>query len=204
MLLKSLFFTSYFLHYNSYLSAQKNSTFQMANFKQDLRGVKAFAFDIDGVFTDGSVFIHPSGEMLRTQNVKDGYAVQLAVKLGFPVAVISGGRGDSMRPRFNSLGVTDIYLGSHDKVDDFMDFCFKYDLKPEEVLYMGDDIPDMAVMQKAGMPTCPADAAPEVKAIARYLSDRKGGEGCVRDVIEQVLRLNDKWLTNTTRNVQSL
>lgn len=176
----------------------------MANFKQDLRRVKAFAFDVDGVFTDGSVFIHPSGEMLRAQNTRDGYAVQLAVKLGFPVAIISGGNGESMRPRFKSLGVTDIYLGSHDKVDDFTDFCFKYDLKPEEVLYMGDDIPDMAVMQKVGMPTCPADAVPEIKEVAHYISDRPGGKGCVRDVIEQVLRLNGKWLTNTTSNVQSI
>lgn len=176
----------------------------MANFKQDLRKVKAFAFDVDGVFTDGSVFIHPSGEMLRVQNTRDGYAVQLAIKLGFPIAIISGGNGESMKPRFQSLGITDIYLGSHDKMDDFTDFCFKYDLQPEEVLYMGDDIPDLGVMLKAGMPTCPADAAPEIKEVARYISDRCGGKGCVRDVIEQVLRLNDKWLTKSTSNVQSI
>lgn len=176
----------------------------MANFKEDLRKVKAFAFDIDGVFTDGSVFIHPSGEMLRTQNTRDGYAIQLAVKLGFPVAIISGGNGDSMRPRFNSLGITDIYLGSHDKLNDFTDFCFKYDLKPDDILYMGDDIPDLCVLRVAGMATCPADAVPEVKEASRYISDRPGGKGCVRDVIEQVLRLNGKWLTDTTQNVQSL
>jgi 3-deoxy-D-manno-octulosonate 8-phosphate phosphatase (KDO 8-P phosphatase) len=176
----------------------------MANFKEDLRKVKAFAFDIDGVFTDGKVFIHPSGEMLRVQNTRDGYAVQLAVKLGYPVAIISGGKGDSMIPRFRSLGVTDIYLGSHDKVDDFKDFCFKYGLNDDDLLFMGDDIPDLGVLTIVGMPTCPADAAPEVKAVSRYISDKSGGEGCVRDVIEQVLRLNGKWLTDTTKNVQSL
>lgn len=176
----------------------------MANFKEDLRKVKAFAFDIDGVFTDGTLLIHPSGEMLRSQNTRDGYAVQLAVKLGFPVAIISGGRGDSMIPRFKSLGITDIYLGSHDKLDDFTDFCFKYDLQPDDVLYMGDDIPDICVLQKAGMATCPADAVTEVKEISRYISDKPGGKGCVRDVIEQVLRLNGKWLNDATKNVQSL
>lgn len=176
----------------------------MANFKEDLRKVKAFAFDIDGVFTDGKVFIHPSGEMLRTQNTRDGYAVQLAVKLGFPVAIISGGKGDSMIPRFNGLGVTDIYLGSHDKVADFTDFCFKYGLSGDDILYMGDDIPDMGVLQRCGMPTCPADAAPEIREVSCYISDRKGGDGCVRDVIEQVLRLNGLWLNDTTKNVQSL
>lgn len=176
----------------------------MANFKEDLRKVKAFAFDIDGVFTDGTLLIHPSGEMLRTQNTRDGYAVQLAVKLGYPVAIISGGRGDSMIPRFQSLGVTDIYLGSHDKVDDFIDFCFKYSIEPQNVLYMGDDIPDLGVMQRAGMAACPSDAAPEVREAAHYISDKTGGKGCVRDVIEQVLRLNGKWLNDSTKNVQSL
>lgn len=176
----------------------------MANFKEDLRKVKAFAFDIDGVFTDGTLLIHPSGEMLRTQNTRDGYAVQLAVKLGYPVAIISGGRGDSMIPRFRSLGITDIYLGSHDKVDDFIDFCFKYSIEPQNVLYMGDDIPDLGVMQRAGMAACPSDAAPEVREAAHYISDKTGGKGCVRDVIEQVLRLNGKWLNDSTKNVQSL
>ena len=176
----------------------------MANFKEDLRNVRAFAFDIDGVLTDGQVFIHPSGEMLRSQNTRDGYALQLAVKLGCPVAIISGGSGDSMRPRFKSLGITDVYLGVHDKEECLTDFCFKYDIKPEDILYMGDDVPDLGVMQRVGMPTCPADAATEIKQVARYISDRKGGGGCVRDVIEQVLRLNGKWLTQTTKNVQSL
>jgi len=176
----------------------------MANFKEDLRKVRAFAFDVDGVFTDGMVFIHPSGEMLRSQNTRDGYAVQLAIKMGFPVAIISGGKGDSMIPRFRSLGITDIYLGAHDKEDCMSDFCFKYDLTPSDILYMGDDIPDLGVLQKVGMPTCPRDAAPEVRDVARYISDKDGGRGCIRDVIEQVLRLNGKWLTDTTKNVQSI
>jgi 3-deoxy-D-manno-octulosonate 8-phosphate phosphatase (KDO 8-P phosphatase) len=166
----------------------------MKNFKEQLHKVKAFAFDIDGVFTDGIIIIHPSGELLRTSNTRDGYAVHKAVKLGFPVAIISGGTSESVRERFRGIGVTDIYLGVSDKVEALDDFRFKYGIELSEILFMGDDLPDYEVMQKVGFPTCPADAAPEIVGISDYISTFPGGKGCVRDVIEQVLKLKGLWL----------
>lgn len=165
----------------------------MKNFKEQLNSVKAFAFDVDGVFTDGTIIIHPSGELLRTSNTRDGFAVHRAVKLGFPVAIITGGKSQSVEQRFAELGVTDIYLGATDKVDALNDFRFKYGLELSEILYMGDDLPDYSAMQLVGFPTCPADAAPEIVAISVYISTFAGGKGCVRDVIEQVLRLKGQW-----------
>jgi 3-deoxy-D-manno-octulosonate 8-phosphate phosphatase (KDO 8-P phosphatase) len=165
----------------------------MKNFKELLGNVKAFAFDVDGVFTDGTILIHPSGELLRTSNTRDGYAVHIAIERGFPIAIISGGKSESVKERFRGLGVTDIYLGVNDKVDALEDFRFKYGLELAEILYMGDDLPDYEVMQRVGIPTCPYDAAPEIRNISAYISNLPGGKGCVRDVIEQVLRLNDKW-----------
>jgi len=165
----------------------------MANFKEDLRNIKAFVFDVDGVFTDGQIYLDPSGEFVRSVNMKDGYAVAYALKQGYTIGIISGGSSDAMKKRFQYLGITDIYLGSRDKVNDFEDFYFKYGLKPEEILYMGDDLPDYEVMQIAGLATCPSDAAEEIKAISKYISTFPGGRGCVRDVIEQVLRLQGKW-----------
>ncbi len=170
----------------------------MTNFKEQLNRVKAFAFDVDGVFTDGSVLIHPSGELLRTSNTRDGYAVHKAVQQGFPVAIISGGKSESVRNRFRDLGVTDIYLGTNDKVDALEDFRFKYGFDLSEILYMGDDLPDYDVMVRVGFPTCPADAAPEIVAVSHYVSNFPGGKGCVRDVIEQVLKLKGLW--HNTKN----
>ncbi len=167
----------------------------MAFFKEELINVKAFAFDVDGVFSNSNVYLHPTGEMMRSMNIKDGYALQLAVKLGYPVAIITGGTSESVKIRFNGLGVTDVYLGSYDKLDKFEDFYSKYTLKPEEILYMGDDIPDYQVMEVVGLPTCPADAAEDIKVVSKYISDKVGGDGCVRDVIEQVLRAQGKWLS---------
>ncbi|NBC82795.1 MAG: HAD hydrolase family protein [Bacteroidetes bacterium] len=167
------------------------------NFKEKLKDIKAFAFDVDGVFSNGSIMLHPEGEMVRMMNIKDGYAVQYCVKLGFPVAIISGGKSEAVRARFKGLGVTDIYLGASDKTECFEDYYFKYELQPDDILYMGDDIPDYEVMTKTGLPACPADAAEEIKQISHYISDRKGGEGCVRDVIEQVLKVQNKWMLDT-------
>ena len=164
------------------------------NFKEKLNKIKAFAFDVDGVFTDGQVYLMAGNEYVRSMNIKDGYAVQHCVKMGYPVAIISGGSSEEVRKRFQNLGVTDIYLSSSNKMDDFADFKFKYHLEYEEILYMGDDIPDYHVLGKACIGSCPADAANEIKQISEYISDKKGGEGCVRDAIEQVLRLNDQWL----------
>ena len=166
----------------------------MINFKEQLHRVKAFAFDVDGVFTDGIVIIHPSGELLRTSNTRDGYAVHKAVNQGFPVAIISGGKSEAVRERFKGIGVTDIYLGVSDKVEALNDFRFKYGIELSEILFMGDDLPDYEVMQLVGFPTCPSDAAPEIVAISNYVSNYGGGKGCVRDVIEQVLKLKGLWL----------
>jgi 3-deoxy-D-manno-octulosonate 8-phosphate phosphatase (KDO 8-P phosphatase) len=165
----------------------------MQNFKELLRNVKAFAFDVDGVFTDGTVTLHPSGDLIRTTNTKDGYAVHIAIEKGFPIAIISGGNSPSVRDRFKGLGVTDIYLGVNDKTEALEDFRFKYNIELSQILYMGDDLPDFEVMKKVGIPTCPADSAPEIRGLSVYISNYPGGKGCVRDVIEQVLRLNDKW-----------
>lgn len=163
------------------------------NFKELLGHVKAFAFDVDGVFTDGTIIIHPSGELLRTSNTRDGYAVHVAVERGFPLAIISGGKSEAVKLRFQGLGVTDIYLGVTDKLEALEDFRFKYGLELSDILYMGDDLPDFEVLQRVGIPTCPRDAAPEIQQISAYISSFAGGKGCVRDVIEQVLRVNGKW-----------
>lgn len=167
----------------------------MSNFKEDLKKVKAFVFDVDGVFSRENVYLHPTGQLQRTMNTKDGYAVKQAVGQSFPLAIITGGVEESVRKRFQLLGVTDIYLGSLCKEDDFDDFISKYSLDAEEILYMGDDIPDYNVMKMVGMPTCPANATPEIQSISRYVSGKNGGDGCVRDVIEQVLRAREKWIT---------
>ncbi|MBN2486183.1 MAG: HAD hydrolase family protein [Bacteroidales bacterium] len=165
----------------------------MTNFKEKLNKIKAFAFDVDGVFTDGQVFLLPGNEYVRSVNIKDGYAVQHCVKMGYPLAIISGGYSEEVKKRFVNLGVTDIYMRSHNKWDNYEDFRFKYQLEHDEILYMGDDIPDLRVMQRVGVPTCPADAAHEIREASIYISDKTGGQGCVRDVIEQVLRLHGKW-----------
>jgi 3-deoxy-D-manno-octulosonate 8-phosphate phosphatase (KDO 8-P phosphatase) len=169
---------------------------ELKNFKKDLMNIKAFAFDVDGVFTDGTFILYPGGEFLRMMNIKDGYAVQYCVKQGYPIAVITGGNSETIRKRFEYLGVTDIYLKSADKLTDYEDFLMKYNLKDENVLYMGDDIPDTGIMKRAGVPTCPSDAVEEIKSLSKYISDKKGGHGCVRDVIEQVMRLHGKWLSD--------
>lgn len=162
-------------------------------FKEDLRQIRAFVFDVDGVLSTNELILHPSGDMMRTVNTRDGFAIQLAVRSGFAVAVITGARSESIRKRFNDLGVFDVYLSSADKVADLKDFIVKRNLDASEILYMGDDLPDYGAMKLAGLPTCPNDAASEIQAVARYISDYPGGRGCVRDVIEQVLRSQGLW-----------
>lgn len=164
----------------------------MSNFKEALKDIKAFVFDVDGVFSVQLYLTH-EGTFTRTMNAKDGYAVKIANDAGYKIGIITGGREESIKKRFNGLGLTDIYLDSTDKVDDLEDFMYKYDLKPHQILYMGDDLPDYGAMQFAGVATCPADAAEEIQNIAYYISGKKGGEGCVRDVIEQVMRVQGKW-----------
>ena len=160
----------------------------------DLTKIKAMAFDVDGVLSCETIGMGLDGIPSRTVNIKDGYALQLAVKRGFHLAIITGGRSEAVRARYTGLGITDVYMGCSVKIQQYEDWLAQYDLKSEEVLYMGDDIPDYEVMQLVGLPCCPADAAPEIKAISKYISHCKGGYGCGRDVIEQVLKAQVKWM----------
>lgn len=162
-------------------------------FLTKLKSVKAFVLDIDGVLTDATVHVTESGEQLRTFNVRDGYAIQLAIKRGFKICAISGGKSQSVILRLNALGITDVHLGIAKKIDTYNEFIKTNQLQPEDVLYMGDDIPDLPVMKIVGVPVCPADAVEEIKALSIYISPKKGGEGCVRDVIEKVLKIQDQW-----------
>lgn len=164
------------------------------NYKEYLAQITTLIFDVDGVLTDGSVNISTSGDLLRTMNIKDGYAMKHAISQGLTVCVISGGNNEGVRHRLRGLGLTDIYLGCEDKVEQMEEFFDIYDIPPRHVLYMGDDIPDLYPMEKVGLPCCPQDAAPEIKEISRYVSHRKGGKGCVRDVIEQVMKVQGKWI----------
>jgi 3-deoxy-D-manno-octulosonate 8-phosphate phosphatase (KDO 8-P phosphatase) len=166
----------------------------MPNFKEMLPNVKAFVFDVDGVLSHSTIPLHPSGEPMRMVNIKDGYAIQHAVKKGYHVAIITGGNTHAVRLRFERLGVKDIYMGSCIKMNDLNDFIAKHGLHPDEILYMGDDIPDYFVMQHVGIPVCPADAAPEIKSVSVYISPCEGGDGCARDVMEQVMKVQGKWM----------
>ncbi len=166
----------------------------MGNFKEDIAQVKAMVFDVDGVFTDGGLMLLPEGDFLRRYCAKDGYAVRRAVAAGYKIAVITGGWGAMLEKRFRMLGLEEIHTQCVDiKIDRLLDFMKRNDLRSEQVLYMGDDIPDVACMQHVGVPVCPSDAAVEVLETARYVSQFKGGYGCVRDVIEQVMRAQDRW-----------
>ena len=168
----------------------------MTNFKEDLIRVKAFVFDIDGVMSLQTISLNSFGVPNRTVNLRDGYAIQLAVKKGYYVAIISGSNAKEYLKRLKILGVKDIFLNSRSKAEHFKIFLKKYNIPRSDVLFMGDDIPDFGVMKLAGVPVCPADADSEIKKIASYISDKRGGEGCVRDVIEQVLRLHNNWMDN--------
>jgi 3-deoxy-D-manno-octulosonate 8-phosphate phosphatase (KDO 8-P phosphatase) len=161
-----------------------------------MNDITTFVFDVDGVLTDGSVFVSNEGEMLRTMNIRDGYALKSAIDCGYNVCIISGGSNEGVRVRLRNLGITDIHLGSPDKVATFDEYTDIYNIKAEQVLYMGDDIPDYHVMKLVGLPTCPQDACPEIKSISKYISHKNGGKGAVRDVIEQVMKVQGKWMEN--------
>ena len=162
-------------------------------FLQKLKDITTFIFDVDGVLTDGSVQVTDSGQSLRTFNIKDGYAMQLAVKRGYNLCIISGGDGIAMGKRFLNLGITDIHLGAGDKVSIFNQYLKNKNIDAGEVLYMGDDIPDLKVMKLVGLPTCPADAVAEIKAISLFISPYNGGQTAVRDIIEKVMKIQGKW-----------
>ena len=160
-----------------------------------LKGIKAFVFDVDGVLTDGGIFADLHGELFRTFDSKDGFALRMAYMHGYKLGVISGGRSESIRKRVQQCGMKaeDVYLGSRDKIEDFEDFCRKYDLGPEEVMYFGDDLPDIPVMAVCGCGVAPSDAVEEVLDAADYVSTRPGGKGCARETIEMVMKLQGTW-----------
>ena len=164
------------------------------NYKEKLNHITTFIFDVDGVLTDGKILLHPSGEQMRNMNVKDGMAIREAIKKGFLVAIISGGKSQGLIERFKHLKINDVYLGCDDKKDALSDLIQIHKLDLQSILYMGDDINDWEVMKEVGLSTCPQDAVPEIKAIADYISHKNGGNGCVRDVIEQTLKVQGKWL----------
>ena len=155
--------------------------------------IKLFTLDVDGVLTDGSLLVMNDGQLVRRMNIKDGYALQLAIKKGYHILVISGGYSDAVKMRLEKLGVTNVFIGVLHKTAVLHQYMQEHDFQKNEVLYMGDDMPDIAVMQMAGLPCCPADAVAEIKDISNYISPIKGGEGCVRDIIEKVLKLNAHW-----------
>lgn len=171
------------------------------SYKTRLKNIKAFVFDVDGVFTDGSVYLIPGGNMSRVMNVLDGYAVVKAIKSGYKIGVITGGDDPMVRYRLNYLGITDYYPKSPDKLIDFEDFKSKYGLLNENILMMGDDLPDMVIMRKVEISACPINAVPEVKEISDYISPIHGGKGAVRDVIEQVMKVHGKWIEDKTQSV---
>ena len=160
---------------------------------EKLKLVKAFIFDVDGVLTDGTIHVTEAGEQLRQFNIKDGYALQLAVKRGYKIAVITGGRSAGVRVRLKGLGITDIFMDIDSKVEVFNRFLADNQLASADILYMGDDVPDRPVMELVGLPVCPADAVEDIKAISTYISPIAGGRGCVREVIEKVLRIQNNW-----------
>jgi 3-deoxy-D-manno-octulosonate 8-phosphate phosphatase (KDO 8-P phosphatase) len=168
----------------------------MESYKFLLKDITTFIFDFDGVFTDGKVMLTSDDEPIRTINTKDSYAVQLAIKMGFNIVVITGGKSKSLEIVLNRLGIVDIYMRANNKTETLNEHLLKEGIKPENVLYMGDDIPDYKSMLTVKLPCCPMDAAEEIKEISRYISPKKGGEGCVRDVIEQVMKIQSKWMQN--------
>ncbi len=171
------------------------------SYKELMPQITTFIFDVDGVLTNGKVTVFPDGQLVRTMNVKDGFAMKTAIDNGFRVCIITGGTNEAVKLRLRGLGITDIYLGSHNKIDPLNEYLSSYDISPENVLYMGDDIPDFHVMKSIALPACPKDAAPEIQEISLYVSQKKGGQGCVRDVIEQVLKVQDKWNPNLDARV---
>lgn len=162
----------------------------------DLTKIRAIFLDVDGVLSRQTITMHPSGEPMRTVNIKDGYAMQHAVQVGLLLAIITGGRTLAAEKRYSGLGLTEIHQGASVKIDVYEQLLKKYGLKDSEVMYMGDDIPDYDLMQRCGCPVCPNDACPEIKEVSVYISPRNGGEGCVRDVVEQVLKSQNKWMNN--------
>ena len=166
------------------------------SYKEYLKDITTFVFDVDGVLTNGSLLVTTEGEMLRTMNVKDGYALKVALDKGYNICIITGGTNEGVRNRLRGLGITDIYLGSHHKDEPLDEYLDIYNIHPKHVVYMGDDLPDIPPLKAVGLATCPQNAVPEVKAVCHYISHINGGDGCVRDIIEQVLKVRGDWMDN--------
>ena len=172
------------------------------NYKEKLYKIKNFIFDVDGIFTDGLIIVDSYGKESRCFNTKDGIAVKIATEIGFNIAIISGASNEGIRARLNRLGVENVFLGSKDKSKDLINYSKTNNILLEETIYMGDDLPDLEPMNLVGLKTCPHDASPEVRNICEYVSPHKGGKGCVRDIIEQVLKVQGKWvLNNSNQNI---
>jgi 3-deoxy-D-manno-octulosonate 8-phosphate phosphatase (KDO 8-P phosphatase) len=165
----------------------------MLNFKQRLTKITTIMFDVDGVMTDGKVLVMESGEMVRNMNSKDGYALHLAIKKGYRVVIISGGHNQAIKTALARNGITDVFIKQQDKLACYKEYLALHALNDEEVVFMGDDLPDHEIMSRVGLAVCPNDAVPEIKQICQYISPKNGGEGCVRDIIEQVLRVQGNW-----------
>jgi 3-deoxy-D-manno-octulosonate 8-phosphate phosphatase (KDO 8-P phosphatase) len=168
----------------------------MPFFKEELINVKAFVFDVDGVLSKDTSPLNEDGDPVRTANVKDGFAIRSAINAGYPIAIITGGYIERVRLRYEKLGVVHFYDKARDKVACLHDFLSKTGVESQNVLFMGDDLVDYNIMKEVGVPTCPKDAVHEIKDISKYISDKNGGEGCVRDVIEQTLKSQNKWFTD--------
>lgn len=162
----------------------------------DLTSVKAIIFDVDGVLSLSTIQMSPAGLPVRTVNIKDGYAIQLAIKMGMKIAIISGGTDPSIEERYRKLGMTDIFMSCSTKIQVLNQYLADNNLKAEEVIYVGDDIPDYEIMKVVGCPCCPADACSDIKEISTYVSPYEGGKGCARDIIEQILRAKGLWLSS--------
>lgn len=165
-------------------------------YKKKLTQIKAFVLDVDGVLTNGGLILYPDGKFLRQMNAKDGYAIKLAIHHGYKIAIITGGREENIKTRLKNLGVHEVFLGANNKLPILKDFITTYALKSEQIVYMGDDIPDLESLAHVGFSCCPNDASYDVKKICDYVSQKKGGEGCVRDIIEQTLKVNNQWDLN--------
>lgn len=169
----------------------------MSTIPHNLKDIRAVVFDIDGVLSTDVIPLHPNGDPMRSINIKDGYAIHLACKKNFIIGIISGAKTESVRIRYKALGVNYIYLAASDKKIELADFLLKTGLKAEQVAYMGDDIPDYEIMKMVGLAACPADASPEIRSIAQYISHKNGGEGCGRDLLEQVLKAHGIWMSDS-------
>ena len=169
------------------------------NYKEIFKNITTVVLDVDGVLTNGDIILMPGMQPVRKMNAKDGYAMQLAVRNGIRMAIITGGRSPEVKERLQGLGITDIYLGASSKMESYEDLKMCYDLTDDEILYMGDDLPDYDIMKIVALAAAPQDAAPEIKSVADYVSPVNGGKGCVRDVLEQLLKIQDKWARSEDR-----